>query len=164
MDAGRSICTLAAALVVAACVSLPTGPSQMALPGTGRNFDDFRRDDATCRQFAYNQVGGVTAQGATTQSGVSSAAIGTVVGAAAGAAIDGSHGAGIGAGTGLLFGSLAGAGTAQTSAYYAQRSYDHAYLQCMYAQGHRIPVQGRFVSERDSHLPPPPPPNAPPPR
>ena len=37
---------------------MPTGPSVMALPGTGKNFDQFRADDASCRQFAYAQIGG----------------------------------------------------------------------------------------------------------
>ena len=31
---------------------------------------------------------------------------------------------------------------AQTSAYDMQRGYDGAYMQCMYAKGHKVPVGG----------------------
>jgi outer membrane lipoprotein SlyB len=97
---------------------------------------------------------------------VRSAALGTVLGAVAGAAIDGRSGAGVGAGTGLLFGSLSGAEARNSSGYGMQQRYDIAYLQCMYAKGHRVPVAGRFSNET---APPAsgsyaiPPPNTPPP-
>lgn len=156
-------------LVVAslgACAIVPSGPSVMALPGSGMQFDTFRADDAVCRQFAYGQVGGVTADQAAANAAVGSAAAGTAVGAAAGALIDGASGAGVGAGVGLLFGSLVGAGMAQGAGFDAQRRYDIGYLQCMYAKGHKIPVTGRFASAsppRQQAYVPPPPPNAPPP-
>jgi hypothetical protein len=145
---------------------MPTGPAVMVLPGTGKNFDQFRFDDGACRQFAYDQVAGVTPSRAADDSGVRSAAVGTLLGAAAGAAIDGSSGAAAGAGVGLLFGGLAGAGAAERSAYGAQYRYDIAYQQCMYAKGHRIPVTARFTQAppASSYTPPPPPPNQPPPR
>jgi hypothetical protein len=152
-----------ALLILGACATVPTGPAVMALPGTGRSFDEFRADDATCRQFAYEQVGGVTADKAAANAAVGAAAVGTAVGAAAGALIDGASGAGVGAGTGLVFGSLVGAGMAQGSAYGAQRRYDAGYLQCMYAKGHKIPVWGRYASAPRPTYYPPPPPNAPPP-
>jgi hypothetical protein len=160
----------ATALALAACVSMPTGPSVMVLPGTGKSFDEFRFDDGTCRQFAYDQIGGRTAAQAQQDSAVSSAVVGTVIGAAAGAAIGGnSAGAATGAGVGLLGGSMVGAGASESSAYGAQRRYDIAYQQCMYAKGHRVPVSGRFSQSppparpRTSYPPPPPPPNQPPP-
>lgn len=136
---------------LAACATIPTGPSVMALPGTGKSFDQFRIDDIDCRQFAYAQVGGVTGQLAAQDSAVKSAVVGTALGAAAGAAIgsasgDMGAGAAIGAGSGLLFGSAVGTGYSSGSYYEAQRRYDYAYLQCMYAKGNRIPVQGRFTS------------------
>jgi len=156
-------------LLLSACVTTPTGPSGMALPGTGKSFDQFRFDDAECRQFASGQVGGTTPNQAAGDSGVKSAVVGTVIGAAAGAAIDGGHGAAAGAGAGLLVGALAGTGAAEGSAYGVQRRYDAGYMQCMYAKGHKIPVSGRFVStppSRNTYTPPPPPPSgayAPPP-
>jgi hypothetical protein len=137
----------------------------MALPGTGMNFDAFRADDGVCRQFAYEQVGGVTADKAAANAAVGSAVAGTAVGAATGALIDGAAGAGVGAGAGLLIGSMVGVGMAQSAAYGSQRRYDAGYLQCMYAKGHKIPVWGRFASSpppRAAYFPPPPP-NAPPP-
>jgi len=154
-----------ALLGLGACATVPTGPGVMVLPGTGKSFDQFRFDDGACRQFAYDQVAGVTPSRAADDSGVRSAAIGTLLGAAAGAAIDGSSGAAAGAGVGLLFGSLAGAGAAERSAYGAQYRYDVAYQQCMYAKGHRIPVSARFTQAPSpaNYTPPPPPPNQPPP-
>lgn len=153
-------------LALAACATVPSGPSVMSLPGTGKSFDQFRADDHECRQFASAQVGGATADQAAADSGVRSAAIGTVVGAAAGAAIDGGHGAAVGAGVGLLAGALAGTGAAHGSAYAVQQRYDAGYMQCMYAKGHKVPVSGRYVSPqpRATYTPPPPPPPPPPPR
>src|SRR6266496_605072 len=78
---------LTAALLLGACVSVPSGPSVMVLPGTGKSFDQFRADDMDCRQFAYSQVGGTDANQVASESAVKSAAVGTVIGAAAGAAI-----------------------------------------------------------------------------
>jgi hypothetical protein len=157
---------LVALLTVAACTTIPTGPSVMAMPGTGKSFDQFRADDADCRQFAYSQVGGATANDAAIDSGVKSAAVGTVVGALAGAAIGGHQGAGVGAGVGLLAGSASGVGASQASGYSTQHRYDNAYVQCMYAKGDRVPVSGRMMSAPERAYGPPPPPGnvyAPPP-
>ncbi|MDP3843263.1 MAG: glycine zipper family protein [Oxalobacteraceae bacterium] len=156
---------LFALLLLTACVSMPSGPGVLVLPGSGKSFDQFRVDDVSCRQYAHYQLGGATADQAAIDSGVRSAALGTVLGAAAGAAMDGRSGAGVGAGAGLLFGGLSGAGAASSSGYGVQRRYDFAYQQCMYAKGHRVPVSGRFTHE----VRPPssgyaiPPPNTPPP-
>lgn len=165
-------------LLLAGCASVPSGPSVMALPGTGKNFEQFRVDDADCRQYAQVQSGG-SAEQAGVDAGVRSAAVGTVIGAVAGAAIGGRDAAGVGAGTGLLVGSLAGAGAAQGSAYATQRNYDHAYVQCMYAKGQKVPVSDSLARSRSqapavpavavppsgAYYPPPPPPGyAAPPR
>jgi hypothetical protein len=153
-------------LVLAGCVTVPSGPSLMALPGTGRSFDQFRFDDSDCRQYADSQVGGNTPNQAGADSGVKSAAVGTLVGAAAGAAIGGnSAAAGVGAGVGLLAGALSGSGAANASSYSLQQRYDIGYTQCMYAKGHKVPVSGRFASANDQparrYSTPPPPPPAP---
>jgi outer membrane lipoprotein SlyB len=152
-----------ALLALAACVTVPDGPSRMSLPGTGKSFDQFRADDNECRQYATAQVGGKTPEQASTDSGVKSAAVGTAIGAVAGAAIGGSSGAGVGAGVGLLGGAMAGSGAANASSYTLQQRYDIGYTQCMYAKGHKVPVSGRFASadERQApryYTPPPPPP------
>src|SRR4029077_3451670 len=61
---------LVALLGVAACVTMPTGPSVTAMPGTGKSFDQFRADDADCRQYALSQIGGATANDAAVDSAV----------------------------------------------------------------------------------------------
>ncbi len=155
---------LVALLLAAACTTMPTGPSVLVLPGTGKTFDQFRADDFECRQFASGQVGGATATQAQTDSTLRSAALGTAVGAVAGAAMDGRSGAGVGAGTGLLIGTLAGTGAGDASGYSLQRRYDFGYQQCMYAKGHKVPVSGRLMTPPPpgaGATPPPPPPPAP---
>ena len=156
--------TLAA---LAGCTTLPTGPSVMVLPGTGKSFDQFRADDMDCRNFSYVQIGGTTAEQAAQNSGMKSAAVGTIIGAAAGAAISGGQGAAVGAGVGLAGGALAGTAAADQSAYGSQQRYNIAYTQCMYSKGHKVPVSGNFVSSdtgaRTASPPPPPPPGSPPP-
>jgi len=169
------IITPIASCILVACVSLPSGPSVMTLPGSGKSFEQFRYDDYDCRRYAYEQVGGITPRQSAQASGVKSAAIGAGLGAAAGAAIAGGGGAAIGAGTGLLAGGRAGSGTASTSAYVNQQRYDISYIQCMYAKGHRVPVSGRITNDPPANNnrgisspppnfnPPPPPPGNPPP-
>ncbi|MBL8397582.1 MAG: hypothetical protein JNL84_05465 [Candidatus Accumulibacter sp.] len=158
-----------AALGLSACVSVPTGPSVMVLPGSGRSFDQFRYDDAECRQFAHLQIGGTTSGQNASTAGINSAVVGTAVGAVAGAAIGGRQGAAVGAGTGLLFGSASGSGAAQSSAHGTQRQYDNAYVQCMYAKGHSVPVSGNITRQQMSPVTPassgtyPPPPRGTPP-
>ncbi len=143
-----SLAAASALLLLAGCAVVPTGPSVMALPGTGKSFEQFRSDDAECRQYARHQVGGAGADQVAVDAGVRSAAVGTLVGAVAGAAIGGRDGAGVGAGTGLLVGSMAGTGAAQSSAYGTQRNYDNAYVQCMYAKGQQVPVSGAVARSR----------------
>ncbi|SRR5258706_280998 len=162
----KSTAIAGAALLLGACVSMPSGPSIMVLPGSGKSFDQFRADDYECRQFANVQVGGADANQAAADSAARSAALGTVVGAAAGAAIGGRSGAAVGAGGGLLIGSAAGADAGERSSYGLQRRYDYAFVQCMYAKGHKVPVSGRFTTSAPapSYTPPPPPPPPPAPR
>jgi len=160
--------SIVALLALAGCVTVPSGPSLMSLPGTGKSFDQFRFDDGDCRQYASSQVGGSNPNQAGVDSGVKSAVVGTVVGAAAGAAIGGnSAGAAAGAGIGLLGGAMAGSGAATASSYALQQRYDAGYIQCMYAKGHKVPVSGRFAAADDRparrYAAPPPPPNQPPP-
>jgi len=157
-------------LLLAACVSLPPGPTVMTLPGTGKSFEQFRNDDSYCRQFAYGQVGGETPNQAAAASGIGSAAVGAGLGAATGAVIGGGRGAAIGAGSGLVAGGLMGSQAAGYSGYYAQQRYDMSYIQCMYGLGHRVPVSGQFLDsmqmdddKQDVDIPPPPPGSPPPP-
>lgn len=148
---------------LSACTSLPTGPSNMALPGTGKHFDEFRADDASCREYAFAQVGGASSNQASSNAGLKSAAAGTAVGAAAGAAMGGHEGAGVGAGMGLLVGSMAGSDAARQSAYGTQNQYDMAYTQCMYGKGHRVAVPATFIDNQSAYPANPPPSYYPPP-
>jgi hypothetical protein len=135
---------------LSACATMPTGPSVMVLPGQGKTFDQFRADDAVCRQFAYQQVGGATGQQSAQKSAVTSAVIGTAIGAGSGL---------------LLLGSAAGSGYASESCYEAQRRYDYAYMQCMYAKGNQLPGYRRYTnpSASEPSESSPPPPDLPPP-
>lgn len=156
----------AAVLALTGCVAMPVGPSMTVLPGTGKNFDQFRADDASCRQYAFGQVGGVSSTQAANETAVGSAVVGTAIGAALGAAVGGGSGAAVGAGVGLLTGSAVGANTASYAGYDTQQRYDASYTQCMYAAGNRVPVYGRSVATAPRpapaaptyYYPPPPPP------
>ena len=154
-------------LVLAACTSIASGPSAMALPGSGKSFERFRADDVNCQQFAASRVGGKTSEQVAAEAGVSSTLVGAAIGAVAGAAINGGQGAAVGAGLGGATGAVAGTGAAAASSYELQQRYDNAYLQCMYAKGHKVPVYGELIPPREPsqqgpragrYYPPPPPP------
>ncbi len=166
---------VAAAVLLTACATIPSGPNVMVLPGSGKNFEQFQSDDAICRQWAAQQTGGM-AQQTSTDSTVGGAVVGTVVGAALGAAIGAAAGspatgAAVGAGAGLLGGTAVGASNAaQGGSASVQRRYDMSYMQCMYAKGNQIPVargsQPPYASQAAPPPPPPPPaagPKIPPP-
>jgi outer membrane lipoprotein SlyB len=150
--------TLAAA-VLSGCATVPTGPSVMVLPGTGKSFESFQADDAVCRQWA-NQQTGAESKNTANETLASGAGIGTLAGAALGAAIGGAsgnvaEGAAIGAGSGLVLGTAAAAGPAQSAGQEVQRRYDNAYQQCMYAKGNQIPGIMRESKRTYEAMPPP---------
>ncbi len=140
MSTTRNIALIGLTLALTACATTPTGPSNMALPGTGKDFNAFRSSDLSCRDFAMTQIGSKSVNQQYNESLAATTAVGTVIGAAIGAAAGGGQGAAIGAGVGALSGGAIGADTAAASGDNAQQKYDNAYLQCMYAAGHRIPV------------------------
>lgn len=137
--------TLLAILLVSGCATLPTGPSVLVLPAPGKHLEQFQVEDMICRQWAGQQLG-MSAQDTANQNTATGAVVGTAIGAGAGAllgAASGHPGAGaaIGAGSGLLVGTAAGAGAGESYGWEAQRRYDYAYVQCMYAKGNQIPGQ-----------------------
>ena len=165
-------------LLITSCASLPNSPSVMVLPGTGMSFDQFRNDDALCRQYAYLQVGGVNAPQFPSNNTITGAAVGTAVGGVTGAAIREGSDAAIGSSSGFVAGGLIGANSVDYGSYYAdQQRYDYAFLQCMYANGHQVPVSGQFsgavlpqsyptqtgAAPTFGSIPPPPPGTPPPP-
>ena len=166
VTARRVVLPIAASLLLTACATLPTGPSVLVLPGTGKDFAQFQADDAVCRQWALQQTG-MTPNEAGAASTVTGAAVGTAVGAGLGAAIGAAAGspatgAAVGAGAGLFGGTAVGAGNAYGSSISVQRHYDIAYVQCMYAKGNQVPVtRGSPPTYRSSGGPPPPPPPPP---
>jgi outer membrane lipoprotein SlyB len=120
----------------------------MVLPESGKPFEQFQVEDASCRQWAGQQIG-LSPQETVNQN--------TAVGAVAGTALGAALGAAIGAAGGLLGGTAVGANAGQAYGWEAQRRYDGAYQQCMYAKGNQIagPVQ---QNHRGYSAPPPPPP------
>ncbi len=136
---------LALGLLLSACATYPVGPGVMALPGRGASFDQFQVDNQQCRVYAEQNSGGLSAQQGAGKGAVDSAVAGTLLGAAAGALIgaaahDPAAGAAIGAGGGLLLGCAAGTDAYSASGQVTQQRYDQAYIQCMYAKGHQVPV------------------------
>lgn len=135
---------VAALLTLGGCVTVPTGPAVTVLPGQYKPFDQFRADDAECRQFASVSIGGQSQ--AAVDASAANAIGGSALGAAAGAIIGSATGqagpgAAVGAGLGLLFGSAAGSNVAYGSSFQLQQRYDGAYLQCMYAKGNQVPMR-----------------------
>jgi hypothetical protein len=88
-------------LMLAGCAGIPTGPSVLVLPGDDKSTEQFRTEDARCRQGAASELQS-TPKGAVS----------------------------------------------------AQRRYDMAYMQCMYAEGNQIPVPGRGWRSRAIDRPP----------
>lgn len=156
-------------LVLNSCATLPTGPSVNVMPTKGKSFETFRTEDATCRQWAEQQVGMSTqdTQDTYNQNVATGAVAGTAIGAGLGAAVGSASGhagggALVGAVTGLLIGSATGSDSGRVYGREAQRRYDNAYVQCMYSYGNQVPgyrprVAATPPPHRVSVAPPPPP-------
>lgn len=155
-----------AAISLVGCATLPIGPSVMVLPPEGKTFEQFQAEYSACRQWAAGQIG-LNPQETANQNTAAGAIAGTAIGAGLGAALGSSSGhagtgAAIGAAAGLLTGTAAGASAGQVYGWEAQRRYDMAYQQCMYAKGNQIPGMVPRT-RRVRHIPPPPPPDFEPP-
>ncbi|QFY42812.1 glycine zipper family protein [Candidatus Methylospira mobilis] len=126
---------LTAPLILTACATVPSGPTILALPGTGKNFEQFNGDDTVCRHFALLQAQGASPRQAAASSGLT--------------------------GNDNDIGPVAPreTGNTDTSSAARQNNYDIAYIHCMYAKGHRVPVQGHLIYEdkQEAYAPPPPP-------
>ena len=157
----RSLLKISAALAtlsLAACVTVPAGPTVGALPGSRKSWDQFQADDASCRGYAVSISG--SPNDAAAQAGVGSAVAGTVIGAAIGGLLGGNQGAAVGAGMGLFTGSAVGVGNAQAAGSVTQQRYDTAYYQCMYGLGNRVPAPAGYMARASVAPRPAPPPNA----
>lgn len=170
-------------ILAAGCATVPAGPSVRTFPTPGKPYDLFLAEDAYCRQAAEQQIG-MSPQDVANQNTATGAIVGTAVGTGLGAALgaaSGNAGAGavIGGVSGLLVGSAAGSDAGRIEGGQAQRLYDTAYLQCMYAHGNQAYYPGqRYYMRRQIIMRPPtpgyryappdyrpfyPPPNTPPP-
>jgi len=148
-------------LMLAGCATLPTGPRVRMYPPSGKPYDLFLAEEASCRQTAERQIG-MTPQEVVERNTATGALIGTAVGTGIGAALgaaSGNAGAGaaIGGISGLLIGSASGADAGLIEGRDAQRNYDTAYLQCMYAHGNQVysPVKRQY--QRRVYVSDPPP-------
>lgn len=162
MKLKRALIWCLAGVVLGGCATGPAGPSVMVLPEPGKPFEVFKSDDEICRQWAMQRIQ-VSPNEIVNKNLAGGAAIGTAMGAALGAAIGASSGqpatgAAIGAGSGLVTGIAAASGPAYAAGSEAQRRYDNAYQQCMYAKGNQIPGLASAPPKRTSGVPPPPPP------
>lgn len=140
--------------VLSNCATIPSGPSMAVMPGPGKPFEAFQADDAACKQWAQQQIGGASPSETLNESTANGAVLGAVIGGGLGAAIGAATGnpaagAAIGGATGLLGGMSIGADNGIASSYALQNRYDIAYGQCMFAKGHQVPTYRQ--------QPPPPP-------
>ncbi len=135
----------------------PAAPSFAAMPGPGKSYEVFQRDDQYCQTSAQQAIGYRSPGETANQAAVGGAAVGTALGALAGAAIGSTMGkvgagAAVGAGTGLLAGSAVGAGNARAAGGSLQARYDTVYAQCMTAKGNRFaappPIEPVYVYPR----------------
>jgi hypothetical protein len=161
MKLGRYLLVILVAAALSGCATIPSGPGVMVLPTPGKSFEAFRADDLACRDWAAFQSGATPAD-TVNQNIAGGAAVGALMGAGLGAAIgaaSGNPGTGalIGAGVGALGGTAVGSEAGYAAGADAQRRYDFAYQQCMYAKGNQIPGVRR-ESRRAQWVPPPPPP------
>lgn len=155
---------LSALLLLGGCVTTPDGPTVPVMPGKGKSWSQFQRDDAECQDFAYDRTAG-NAHRANNRA-VTSAIIGTALGAGLGAAVGGGRGAAIGAAGGAVVGTAAGAHDSRFSQGTIQGQYNLAYAQCMQSHGNRVPdfddeegpPPGYGGRPYGDYPPPPPPP------
>jgi hypothetical protein len=163
-----------ACLALAGCAHEgPAMPQVSVLPGKGKSYEAFQREDAYCQAVARDSIGNQSPGAAANEEAVKSAAVGTALGALGGAAIgslSGNMGAGaaIGAGTGLAAGGVVGANRANAAGGTLQQRYDTTYVQCMTAKGNVLPRPVVVAPAAPVVIyddpPPPPPPYYPPPR
>jgi hypothetical protein len=148
-------------LALGACqIAPPSGPTIVALPGPGKPFPQFQKDDDYCRGYAASRNQGAGQEAANQANNANATAVaGTLIGAGLGAALgslSGNVGAGaaVGAGAGLLGGASVAGANAQQAADSLQGQYDAAYAQCMVGYGNTIETQPAPYA----YAPPPPPP------
>ena len=142
---------------MAGCAEMPNGPTVAVMPSPNKPFDVFMQDEQLCRNWAAQSIGQPGNDVARDQV-LGSALAGAAIGATAGALMGGHREAGAGAAMGTVMGVTAGASQGNLSAARAQRQYDIAYQQCMYAKGNMVPAY-ESAPYRYAAPPSPPPPS-----
>lgn len=127
---------------IAGCAVTPGAPTVGVMPGPGKAFATFQADNASCKEFASEQVKGQAE--ASNQRAVGAALLTTVLGTGLGAATgglagDAGGGAAVGAAVGAGGGAVLGAGNSSADQAAIQQQYDNAFAQCMYSRGNQVP-------------------------
>lgn len=137
------------ATLLAGCAQMPAGPTIAAMPPPNKPFEAFIADDQLCRNWAAASVG--PGRSAASDQMLAATLAGAALGAVAGAVGGDRSDAAAGAVIGTALGAGAGSNVSSATAWNAQRRYDIAYQQCMYAKGNVIPGYYPYPA------PPPPP-------
>ena len=145
MKVRLGLLSLAGAVLVQGCATVPLGPTVQVLPGRGKSFEAFQVDNSICTQYAASAVQG-QAERANGQA-VGGAVLGTLLGAGLGAAVGGGRGAGIGAASGAALGTGIGASGSANTQGGIQGQYDNAYVACQVSKGNRVPQAPVFVQQ-----------------
>lgn len=143
----------AVVVLLAGCAQMPTGPSVAVGPGPYKPFEIFVQDDELCRGWAAHSIGQPGHDDAA-RAFIASTTAGAALGVLAGAALGGGRGVGGGAAVGAVAGAAVGSDQSAATAWNAQRRYDIAYQQCMYARGNYVPAYG-YRPEAPAPVPPP---------
>lgn len=140
-----AIALLALCLGVSGCASNgPAMPQVAVMPGKGKSYETFQRDDAYCQSSGQTAISGQSPGAAANSAALGTAVLGTGLGAASGALIGAAAGnrpgtgAAIGGGAGMLLGTAVGSGQSRQAGGALQSRYDTVYAQCMAAKGHKV--------------------------
>ena len=153
-------------LILGGCTAaVPSQPTVVAMPGQGKDWNQFQADNAYCKNYASMQMPNAGQVAATSQNNSTATAVaGTLIGAGVGAALGslaGNVGAGaaVGAGAGLLGGAATAGNNTQATADSLQGRYDVAYAQCMVGHGESIqqPAAPIYAAPPAYYAAPPPP-------
>lgn len=61
MNSTTKVFAVSMAVLLSGCVTAPTGPNVMALPGAGKSYEQFQNDEAVCQRAAQDRIGPVCA-------------------------------------------------------------------------------------------------------
>lgn len=147
----KAAVSLPVLMLLAGCVTVPSGPTIPVMPAEGKSLSAFEQDERACEDYAYDKVAGQVDKANSRQA--RHTLLGALVGAGIGAAVGDTKGAIIGGSAGTIIGSNSSEPGYQQ--YSAQRRYDIAYAQCMETKGNHV-ANRHPPRHRDDGPPPPP--------